>query len=263
MLQKLLPLFQIFKQDQFLRLKPRERNSIADAKHSKRSSSNKISEEDDDNIMEVAVIGCAPSEIISACYLTISRLVKEGHRIYAIIAPSYASESSSFSEIPKVQKLAAIGITQTFLIEKFDYSSITQANGAAVNSYIKHVEPSLVIMPSWKSPNHMRRILARVSLIACRGIGTILMYELGTNNIGFVPNVIIEASVEPVSIQRTNNIVDTITTSIVQVGMETKNKAFTNNSMLENKDSKTIGCEVLEEKFESHRTLLLEEDGLF
>jgi hypothetical protein len=45
--------------------------------------------------------------------------------------------------------------------------------------------------------------------------------------------------------------------------METMNKAFTNNSMLENKDSKTICCEVLEEKFESHRTLLLEEDGLF
>jgi hypothetical protein len=221
-------------------------------------------EEDDDNIMKVAVIGCAPSEIISACYLTISRLAKEGHRIYAIIAPSYASEASSFSEIAKVQKLAAIGITQTFLMEKFDYSGLTQANAAAVNSYMKHVEPSLVIMPSWKSPNHKRRILARVSLIACRGIGTILMYELGTNNIGFVLNVILEASVEPVSIQRTNNIVDTITTtSIVQVGMETKKKAFTNNSMLENKDSKTIGCEVLEEKFESHRTLLLEEDGLF
>jgi hypothetical protein len=92
-----------------------------------------------------------------------------------------------------------------------------------------------------------------------------LIYELDTNNIGFVPNVIFEASVEPGSIQRANNIVETITTSIVQDGMEMKKKkkAFTNNSMLENKDSKTISCEVLEEKFESHRTLLLEEDGLF
>ena len=217
--------------------------------------------------MKVAVIGCAPSEIISACHLTISRLTKEGHRIYAIIFPSNASESSSsyFSEIAKVPKLATIGITQTFLIEKFDYSAITQVKADALNSYIKHVEPSLVIMPSWKSPNHMRRILARVSLIACRGIGTILIYELDNNNIGFVPNVIFEASVEPGSIQRANNIVETtITTSIVQDGMEMKKKkTFTNNSILENKDSKTISCEVLEEKFESHRTLLLEEKGLF
>lgn len=69
---------------------------------------------------------------------------------------------------------------------------------------------------------------------------------------------------EPGSIQRANNIVETITTSVVQDGMEMKKKkTFTNNSMLENKDSKTISCEVLEEKFESHRTLLLEEKGLF
>jgi hypothetical protein len=216
--------------------------------------------------MKVAVIGCAPSEIISACHLTISRLIKEGHRIYAIIVPSNASESSSssFSEIANVPKLATIGITQTFLIEKFDYSAITQVNADAVNSYIKHVEPSLVIMPSRKPPNHMRRILARVSLIACRGIGTILIYELDNNNIGFVPNVIFEASVEPGSIQRANNIVETITTSIVQDGMEMKKKkTFTNNSMSENKDPKTISCEVLEEKFESHRTHCLKKRDYF
>jgi hypothetical protein len=45
--------------------------------------------------------------------------------------------------------------------------------------------------------------------------------------------------------------------------MGIKKKAFTDNWLLENEDSKTISCKVLEEKFESHRTLLLEEDGLF
>jgi hypothetical protein len=212
--------------------------------------------------MKVAVIGCTPSEIICACHVTISRLAKEGHRIYAIIAPFDTSELS-LSEIAKDQKLLAeIGIIQTFLVDTFDYSAITQTNADAVNLHIKHVKPSLVIMPSWKSPNLMRRILARVSLIACRGIGTILMYELDSNNIDFIPNIIFEALVEPASIQRTNNIVETITPGILQHGMEIKKKAFTNNSILENKGSKTISCEV-EEKFESHRTLLLEEDGLF
>jgi hypothetical protein len=221
--------------------------------------------------MKVAVIGCDPSDIVSACRLTISRLAKEGHKIYAILAPlntSSESSSLSFSEIVKGQKLLAeIGITQTFLIETFDYSAITQKNADAVNSHIKHVQPSLVIMPSWKSPNYERRVLARASLIACRGIGTILMYELDTNNTGFVPNMIFQVSAEhaAASIQRTNNIIETtITTTgqdITDIGK--KKKTFTNISTLEKAGYKTINHEVQEEKFESHRTLLLEEDGLF
>jgi hypothetical protein len=223
--------------------------------------------------MKVAVIGCDPSDIVSACGLTISRLAKEGHKIYAILAPlntSSESSSLSFSEIVKGQKLLAeIGITQNFLIETFDYSAITQKNADAVNSHIKHVQPSLVIMPSWKSPNYERRILARASLIACRGIGTILMYELDTNNIGFVPNIIFQVSVEhaAASIERTNNIIETtITTTgqdITDIGKKKKKKTFTNISTLEKAGYKTINHEVQEEKFESHRTLLLEEDGLF
>jgi hypothetical protein len=177
--------------------------------------------------MKVAVVGCTASEIISSCQVTISSLAKEGYKIYAIIAPLQPSEPSLFSssETTTDQKLLAkIGIAQTIHIQTFDYSAITQANADAVSIHIKDIKPSLVIIPSWKSPNYRRKILARVSLIACRGIGTILMYELDTNNTDFVPSVIFEVSSKP---------------------------------------SKTIGSEVIKEKFESHRVLLLEEDGLF
>jgi hypothetical protein len=114
----------------------------------------------------------------------------------------------------------------------------------------------------------MRRILSRVSLIACRGIGTILMYELDTtNNTNFFPSIIFEVSVEPASTQREkNNIIENTATGIVQDARDIKKNALTNNnnSMLENKLFKTnISPEVIKEKFESHRTLLLEEDGLF
>jgi hypothetical protein len=72
--------------------------------------------------MIVAVIGCAPSDILSACHITIASLAKEGHRIYAIVSPSGESESSSsLPENTNVQQLAAIGVTQTFLIDRFDY----------------------------------------------------------------------------------------------------------------------------------------------
>jgi hypothetical protein len=226
-------------------------------------------EDDDDNIMKVAVIGCAPSDIISACHITITSLAKEGHMIYAIIAPSDESEllSSSLSETTNVRQLAAIGITQTFLINRFDYSAITQINADAVNSYIKSVKPSIVIMPSWKSPNHLRKILARTSLIACRGIGTILMYEHDANNTSFNPNITFEASVELPLIQQqqqlTNIVTEKATTTTTDQDEINDIKTSTNNSMLQGKGSKASSYERLEEKFESHRTLLLDEEGLF
>jgi hypothetical protein len=214
--------------------------------------------------MKVVVIGCAPSQIISACRITITSLAKEGYMIYSIIAPSDESERSSFlPEIANVPQLAAIGITQTFLIDRFDYSAITQINADTVNSYIENIKPSLVIMPSWKSPNHIRKILGRTSLIACRGIGTILMYELDANNTSFNPNITFEVAVEQSLIQRrTNNSTETTTTTDQH---EINNiKSLTNSSTLEDKRYKTSDSfELLEEKFESHRTLLLEEEGLF
>lgn len=223
--------------------------------------------------MKVAVIGYAPSEILSACQTTITSLAKKKeHVIYAIIAPSDEAESLlslSQPEISNAPELAAIGITQTFIIEKFDYSAITQVNADAVNSYIKNVKPSLVIMPSWKSPNHFRKILARTSLIACRGIGTILMYELDANNTSFNPNVTFEASVEcslTLEQQHTSNITETAARTSAATDQEEIDdaKTFKNKSMVQHKDSKASNYKRLEEKFESHRTLLLEEEeGLF
>ncbi len=175
--------------------------------------------------------------------------------IYAIIAPSDELESlsSSLPVIANVPELAATGITQTFIIDAFDYSAISQVNADAVNSHIKNVKPSLVIMPSWKSPNHLRMILARTSLIACRGIGTILMYELDADDTSFNPNITFEASV-------TETAAKTIATDQDEIDDA---KTFTDKSMLQHDVSKASSYERLEEKFESHRTLLLEEEGLF
>jgi hypothetical protein len=222
--------------------------------------------------MIVAVIGCAASDILSVCHITIASLAKQGHRIYAILAPYSESEpsssSSSLSENTNIQQLAAIGITQTFLLDRFDYSAITQSNADAINSYIKSVKPSVVIMPSWKSLNHLRKILARTSLIACRGVGTILMYELDANNTGSNPNITFEGSAELSLKQQqlhTNILTEKATTAITAQDEINDIKTFTNNSMLHGKGFKASSYQRLEEKFESHRTLLLEEEeeGLF
>ncbi len=224
----------------------------------------------------VAVIGCAPSDILSACQNTITCLAIGGHTVYAVIARSEESESASSSspspEIADISQLAAIGITHTFPIDRFDYSAITQANADAVNLIIKTVKPTLVIIPSWKSPNDKRKILARTSLIACRGIGTILMYELDPNNTSFNPTIAFDASVNPSSIKQqstknnsdNNNYAIEISRPSISQGEIDNTKSFENKDVSRHKDLKTsIKYEKIQERFESHRTLLLEEEGLF
>ena len=227
----------------------------------------------------VVVIGCAPSDILSACQNTITSLAIGGHTVYAVIARSEESESAASSsslspEIADISQLAAIGITHTFPIDRFDYSAITQANADAVNLIIKTVKPTLVIIPSWKSPNDKRKILARTSLIACRGIGTILMYELDINNTSFNPTITFEGSVdrslvpqqhasndtEEVSGNTTTTTTATTTTNQDEID---DTKPFANKSMLQHKGSKASGYDQVREEFESHRTLLLEEEGIF
>lgn len=224
----------------------------------------------------VAVIGCAPSDILSACQNTITSLAVGGHTVYAVIARSEESESASSSspspEIADISQLAAIGITHTFPIDRFDYSAITQANADAVNLIIKTVKPTLVIIPSWKSPNDKRKILARTSLIACRGIGTILMYELDPNNTSFNPTIEFDASVNPSLIKQqstknnsdNNNYAKEISRPSINQGEIDNTKSFENKDVSRHKDLKTsIRYELIQERFESHRTLLLEEGGLF
>jgi hypothetical protein len=69
-----------------------------------------------------------------------------------------------------------------------------------LGSFLKTINPSLVIMPFWKSHNQRRKILANTSLIACRGIGSILMYEPGRNR-GFQPTVHFEISADEIALK--------------------------------------------------------------
>ncbi len=178
--------------------------------------------------MEVVIIGCSASDILASCHVTISSLTRSGHKAYAIVIESDSSlspQSASRSDSASNHKsLSELGIVRTFFIQSFDHSAVTQANADAVYVYIKEIRPSLVIIPWWKSSNNMRRILSKVSLIACRGIGTVLMYEPGSENTDFFPTVIFESS--PMG-------------------------------------SNSAKTDEIEEKFESHRTLLLEQHGLF
>jgi hypothetical protein len=97
--------------------------------------------------------------------------------------------------LSKAHTLSTFGIdaSNIHFVDGFDYCAITQSNADKINAWIKKLGPKLVFIPHWKSTNPDELILGRTSLIACRGIGNILMYEPQDNN-NFVPSVLFPKS---------------------------------------------------------------------
>ena len=148
--------------------------------------------------MKIAAICAMPSDLEFGCFATLSKYIREGHDISLIIAND-STESSSAADwdemtIGKIRESSnIIGITELYFAERFDYSAITQENANVLNSFIKTINPSLIIMPFWKAIHNKRRVLAKTSLIACRGFGNILMYELEENK-DFTPTIYFQVS---------------------------------------------------------------------
>jgi hypothetical protein len=79
-------------------------------------------------------------------------------------------------------------INNILFTDRFDYTSVTQDNAFVINSIVSEIIPQLVIMPFWKSYNDEYNVLSRTSLIACRGIPNILMYNF-YKEVKFNPNI--------------------------------------------------------------------------
>jgi LmbE family N-acetylglucosaminyl deacetylase len=135
--------------------------------------------------MRVAAIASSLSELRSACSVALSRLAADGHEVHAVIVSRGAPPAAS----REGQADRNIGVSRIHLVHDFDYSAITQANADKINACVKIIEPLVVIMPHWKSTNPDHMILARTSLVACRGIGSILMYEIN-DNANFTPTIL-------------------------------------------------------------------------
>jgi hypothetical protein len=79
-----------------------------------------------------------------------------------------------------------------YTIKSFDYGRVTQANVNALRSVIDELKPSLAIIPSFKAFKDGLGILAKSALLACRPIGSIIMYG-PTGSKRFKPSVLLAA----------------------------------------------------------------------
>jgi hypothetical protein len=151
--------------------------------------------------MKIVAIGSIPLDLELACFGTLSKCIKDGHDVHIIIAKDKAIGWTQM-KMDALRKVSQkIGVSQVYFTDKFDYSAVIQDNVTMLDSVLKEIDPSLVIMPFWKATNRKRKILAKTSLIACRGIGRILMYALERNS-SFLPTVFFVISSEDVSIKR-------------------------------------------------------------
>jgi hypothetical protein len=152
--------------------------------------------------MKIVALASMPFDLELACFGTLARYIKAGHVVHIIIAKA-SKDKMGWTQImmETLRKLSQmIGISQVCFTDRFDYSSVTQDNANVISAFIKTINPSLIIMPFWKASNQKRKILAKTSLIACRGIGSILMYELD-RNASFFPTVYFMVSTDEISLK--------------------------------------------------------------
>jgi len=128
-------------------------------------------------------------------------LMNRGYSCYVLVVSrrkSFPAEGQSLKDL-----IRNLGISDIFFLDGFDYSGITQHNADLIYSFVRRLEPSVVIMPYWKSADNSRKNLARCALIASRGIGTILMYAVDSKDgPEYAPTLFVRLSAEVSSLKR-------------------------------------------------------------
>lgn len=164
--------------------------------------------------------------------------------------------------------LSKAGLGQIHLEQDFDYSSVTQRNAEIIRNYINSVKPKVAFIPFWKARDHYRCTLSNTSLISCRGIGTILMYEPKANHL-FNPTVVFSLSLDNISPSHSyispsqtsgwNRQAQATTLEAMSAQVGSAEEILTVIKPFRSSKNARKGLAKEAEIFESHRMLLVEE----
>jgi hypothetical protein len=232
--------------------------------------------------MKVMVFACSALDVDEHCGTTISNLARNGHEISIVVArEKNNSASTELSEalektarkkryieilysvlekgLPEDRAKALFeryGLHELFLASDFDYSAITQKNADILSSYRNKLEPDMVIIPYWKSADERQRILARTVLIACRGVGSVLMYGGDVAGSSFNPNVTFNLS-SPMHSAGSDELVTPDRLGVnTNIPPREQVTSVSINPVGQKCDIASVGA------FESHRLLLLEHEDI-
>lgn len=200
--------------------------------------------------MKIIALGCNPLDLEISCFGTLSKYIKEGHEVHLIISSDELWSKKALNAIKASSRI--IGVSQIYFVKGFNHSSVTQDNVNKLRTHIDTLNPTIAIFPSIRTRDERRKVFAKSSLLACRGIGNIMMYD-PQKNTNFHPSVY----------------------SILNGALEEKNlcldkydKDFSKNNTSKKKMKILLtdfglraGLETPAEAFETTRILLLNDSG--
>ncbi|MBI3638688.1 MAG: hypothetical protein HY223_00035 [Thaumarchaeota archaeon] len=196
--------------------------------------------------MKIIAIGTDSRDLQTSCIGTFEKFINSGHSVTLIIADNKKQPRLS-NTIKELYKNS--GISKVHFVTNFDFSKVTQNNVNLINSIIDKINPSLAVIPSIKTCDKRKTVLAKSSILACRKIKNILMYKTGKKE---------TFSSDVFFITCTNFSQNKILSSHQKKNIPNKNFEKTSNPapMIYrfNSTAKHI------ESFESHRMVLLEND---
>ncbi|HET6457650.1 MAG TPA: hypothetical protein VFG24_02080 [Nitrosopumilaceae archaeon] len=196
--------------------------------------------------MKILAIGTDPLDLQTNCAGMFEKFINSGHSVTLIIADNKKQPRLS-NTIKELYKNS--GISKVHFVTNFDFSKVTQNNVNLINSIIDKINPSIAVIPSIKSCDKKKIVLAKSSILACRKIKNILIYKTGKKET-FSPDVFF--------IPSTNSLQNKILSSHQKKNISKKNFGKTSNPahVLYRFNSTDKGIE----SFESHRMVLLEND---
>jgi hypothetical protein len=137
--------------------------------------------------MKIIALSCIPLDLEISCFGTLSKYIKGGHEVYLIISQSDQIWSKEALNAIKASS-RIIGVSQIYFVKELNLSSVTQDNVNKLRSHIETLNPTVAIFPSIRTRDERRKIFAKSSLLACRGIGNIIMYD-PQKNTNFHPSI--------------------------------------------------------------------------
>jgi hypothetical protein len=137
--------------------------------------------------MEIVAIGGMPVDLEIGCLGTLSKFQKQGHQVSLVAVGKKNMWTKKMVNTFK-ELSTKIGTSQVYFTDRFDYSSVTQDNVNVLRSIIEPIHPSVAIFPFNMGNDRTSKIISETSLLACRSIENVLMYEIHKNKF-FLPNV--------------------------------------------------------------------------
>jgi hypothetical protein len=143
----------------------------------------------------------APLDFQMACLGTFSKCVKDGSEVTVIMATERKPETDNHHQgaqdhigqndrtVTMMQQAElllerlvgeswrSIGISQVLIAEGIDHSVVTQSNVEVFRSQIESLNPTLAVIPYYRSCNLNSQIIGRSALLACRWVQNVLMYD--------------------------------------------------------------------------------------